>query len=262
MKAICIKIKNSLDTKSATALVLVSLMLISACGRSDTKNTAESASSLAEETQMQQGHEKELQTSQETQAEQDDNKETFNTEPEYEASPVSGSGTDSTNNDPSQYAFYFYDPQSLTFTDTYEGSQGGKGSGCTPQSNELTDGIWFGLIQVKNTDSIIFDLACFYVDELAQEKASEEGYGELMTGFYISNQNPNVFDLEVDQQALVHEIRLHNENYPQPTEMINYAEWPSDSGKYLCWAGGETPCYVWVAINNGRVTEILEQYLP
>jgi len=239
------KIKNSLDTKSATALILVSLMLISACGSSDTKITAESASSLAEETQT----------------EQDDNKETFNTEPEYEASPVSGSGTESTNNDPSQYAFSFQTP-SLTFTDAYEGSQGGLGSGCTPKSNELTDGIWFGLIQVKNTDSIIFDLACFYIDELAQKKATEEGYGELMNGFYISNQNPNVFDLEVDQQALVHELRLHIVNHSSPLETINYAEWPSDNGKYLCWAEGELPCYVWVAINNGRVTEILEQYLP
>ena len=262
MKAICIKIKNSLDAKSATALVLVSLMLISACKSSDTKITTESVSSLAEETQIEHGHEKELQTSEETQEDQDDNKETYNTEPEYEASPVSVSGTDSTNNDPSQYVYYFYDPQSLWFENSYEGSQGGKGSGCTPQSNELTDGVWFGLIQVKNTDSIIFDLACFYVDELAQEKALEEGYGELMNGFYISNQSPNAFDLEVDQQALVHELRLHNENYSQPTEMINYAEWPSDNGKYLCWAMAEAPCYVWVAINNGRVTEILEQYLP
>tara|TARA_B100000902_G_scaffold245281_1_gene232228 strand:+ start:93 stop:878 length:786 start_codon:yes stop_codon:yes gene_type:complete len=261
MKTIFTKPKNRLDTKSATALILVSLMLISACGSSDTKTTAEGASSIVTEAQVEQEHEKELEVSEETQVDQDDDKEMHNTEPEYEASPVSTSGTESSNSGSSQYAFSFQ-PPSLLITDSYEGSQGGLGSGCTPQSSELPDGVWFGVIEEKNTDSIIFDLACFYVDELAQEKALEEGYGEVMNGFYISNQNPNVFDLEVHQQAMVHEIRLHNENASSPLETINYAEWPSDSGKFMCWTEGEPSCLVWVAINDGHVTEILEQYLP
>ena len=245
MKSILTKTKIGIDAKSAAVLIMVSLMLISACGSSDTKITGEGDSPVSEDTQV----------------EQDDDKEPSSSEPASEPAPSSDSGTESSNSDPEQNAFSFSEP-SLTFTETYEGSQGALGSGCVPQPGELPDGIWFGVVQEKTTDSITFDLACYYVGELAQQKSSEQGQGEVINDFYISNQNPTVFDLQVDQQALVHEIQLHNENASAPLETIDYAEWPSDNGKYLCWAGDGIPCFVWVAINDGHVTEIVEQYLP
>ena len=140
--------------------------------------------------------------------------------------------------------------------DPLPGSAGAPGSGCAPGAGELPDGIWFGYVVGRDGGSITFDLACMYFGDIAYEKGAEAGE-EVANDYFISNVNPALRTVPVGSTVVFYEISA-----PQPDVVLTptFAEWPVDSDAYLqcpsSWCG------VWVYVNGGAVTEVMEQYFP
>ncbi len=97
------------------------------------------------------------------------------------------------------------------------GAAGMLGSGCTPGSESLPGGIWFGWIETVANDTVTFDLACL-------------APGPPLTA---TNANPLVRTIRLDDA-----VRLTD-----------------SSGELLSgWSEAMNP--VWVFVNDGRVTEV------
>ncbi len=133
------------------------------------------------------------------------------------------------------------------------------GSGCAPGGETLPDGIWFGTAVERLPDGIAFDLMCFWWGDAAVAEAearSEEAPG----GFLITNDNPTLREFTIAADRTVHHVdldrddgsfmRLRFDEWPLPEDVFSYTPCP---GEY---------CWVWLWINDGRVTEISEQYVP
>ncbi|PKQ14416.1 MAG: hypothetical protein CVT68_11980, partial [Actinobacteria bacterium HGW-Actinobacteria-8] len=68
----------------------------------------------------------------------------------------------------------------------YTGADGAQGSGCSPGSATLTDGVWFGLAHSWSTASISLDLACWYSGTTAEAVAAARG-DEVNNDYYLVN---------------------------------------------------------------------------
>jgi hypothetical protein len=115
------------------------------------------------------------------------------------------------------------------------GSGGASGSGCRPGPDTLPDGIWYGYLTARGSDSIGFDLACLTADPT------------IDGGYRLENVNPKIRTFEVQPSTEVH--------YLTP-------EWRYARTAYGHWfdvpfmiEGG-----VWLYINGGSITEIVEQF--
>jgi hypothetical protein len=124
--------------------------------------------------------------------------------------------------------------------DVLAGSGGWFGSGCSPGSSTLPDGVWWGYITDVSPSSIMFDLAClgFTVGE-----HPEEG------GWVIEN---NSHRLRVVPTAAVAQVTcLWWQCPPSP---FPYAEWlrygPLPPADPLPDEG------IWIYVNDGAITEI------
>lgn len=155
------------------------------------------------------------------------------------------------------------------------GPTGGTGSaanlGCSggaPAPDTLPDGEYFGFVESMNTASqtMAFDLACFYTgDEANQQAAARGDEVPVPNDVYIVNDNTKVRTLSFDPAA---ELRLIDWN--QCCEFASGAQMPSfaaavDSGDFAEFDGfrySGTLSPYWVTIQNGRVVEIEEQFLP
>lgn len=140
--------------------------------------------------------------------------------------------------------------------DPGEGSEGAAGSGCMPGPGELPDGEWFGYAVEIEADSIRFDLACFYFGDIAQEKAEEAGQ-EAPNDFFIINDNPELRTVEVSGDTPAWSI---TGDPTEGLEQLSFEEWPLDQPTYTPCPGEF--CSVWLEIEDGRVVQIVEQYLP
>jgi hypothetical protein len=111
-------------------------------------------------------------------------------------------------------------------------------------------------VVAKGPASVDFDLACFFTGDVATAEAAEDG--EVADdAFYIRNQNPTIRTVPVESSAMAYEIDAAGEIHFVP---VPFAGWPADpSGYTLC---PSEFCTVWLYVNGGSVTEILEQYLP
>ena len=151
-------------------------------------------------------------------------------------------------------------PRPDNSTGPLPGSEGAGGSGCAPGSTGLPDGIWFGLVTAKADTSITFDLACFFFGPIAVEEGADDGIvvdpiGEV----YIRNSNPTVRTITVDPSVSVYEyLEDLTDTTEVPFNPVPIADWPEDPtfsqpcpGKY---------CGVWLFVNDGAVTEMLEQF--
>ncbi len=142
---------------------------------------------------------------------------------------------------------------SLFPPDPLVGSDGARGSGCSPGPGALPDGVWFGFVD-GGAAVMDFDLACFYFGDIAWEKAAEQG-DEAPNDFYISNQSTARRTVALDAATPVHWITADVEFALSP-----YGDWVADPAGYSNCPGEF--CLVWLYVNGGAVTEILEQYLP
>jgi hypothetical protein len=128
-----------------------------------------------------------------------------------------------------------YFPESLPSAGEYYGS------GCSPGSDTLPNGIWFGHIESASATSIQFDLICF-----APVGPDEDGVGRL------TNDNPKLRTVPIASSAKVHAIAPDGLWELQP-----YSSWHLDPGREVfcppegCWD-------VWLYINDRAVTEIVQ----
>ena len=132
---------------------------------------------------------------------------------------------------------------------------GASGSGCAPGSGSLPGGVWFGYASAGNATSVQFDLACWYFGDLAWEIA--DTYGETAENdYYIVNENPTFRTVPVAPGAVVHHIDPMSIGH----DLISYPDWLLEPPGYLMCPFEFCP--LWLYVNDGVVTEILEQYVP
>lgn len=133
------------------------------------------------------------------------------------------------------------------------------GSGCVVGGDLLPDGVWMGFAEAVGGGVITFDLACYFSGTAADAAAAAD-YGagaEAEEGFHIRNQNPKVFAVRVASSAAVYSIDAAGPTFfPEPYPL---ASWPNPSSWLTC--PGES-CAVWLYVNGGEATAIVEQFLP
>ena len=157
---------------------------------------------------------------------------------------------------PSGGPYVLADP-SLFPAQPLPGSNGASGSGCVPGSNTvIPDGIWFGFLLATDGSSIEFDMACFFFGDIAYTEGAADGV-EVNNDYYIRNQNPLTFDVPMATAAKMYWLDSSSGNF-EPTPM-SMADWPGPDEDWPC--PGEF-CGVWLYINEGEITEAVEQYLP
>jgi len=143
------------------------------------------------------------------------------------------------------------------FPPPYPGSLDAHGSGCVvPGGPLLPDGVWFGFAETLSSGTIGFDLACFYTGAIAVTKAAEDGVEAF--DFYVRNNNPNIYPVPIAATARVWYVNMTSPDVSIPAE-IPLAAWPHPDSfvSYPC-----EYCPVWLYVNGGEATGIVEQYLP
>lgn len=130
------------------------------------------------------------------------------------------------------------------------GSDEAGGSGCAPGIDGLPDGIWFGYVSDRSANEIDFDLACIWVGEAAYRRTVEAGE-EPIVGFWISNVNPKIRTVPVGSEATVYHLTTS-----VGIDLISYREWLRGP----CHGFEASSCPVWLYVNGGRVTSVVEQF--
>ncbi len=115
------------------------------------------------------------------------------------------------------------------------GAGGNYGSGCSPGSNTLPDGIWFGSIATADNSKIEFDLMCF--------GPGPEGPGD------VTNSNPKLRTVSVDPAAIVFRV-VDGPGW----QAVPYSAWLTILPSPFCSGG----CVYWLYVNDGVVTEVVE----
>ncbi|RMH86193.1 MAG: hypothetical protein D6683_00900, partial [Actinomyces sp.] len=65
-----------------------------------------------------------------------------------------------------------------------------EGSGCTPGTDTLPDGEWFGYVTDTAPDAVTFDLACWFTGDAAALAAAEDGEeSPPPNDYYIRNRS-------------------------------------------------------------------------
>jgi hypothetical protein len=127
-----------------------------------------------------------------------------------------------------------YQPGSLPGAGDYYGS------GCSPGSDTLPDGVWFGRITTAEESKVAFDLMCF-------------GPGPDDPGD-ITNSNPKLRTVPVDPVAVVY--RVADDGLGK--HAVQYSTWLTIPASPFCVDG----CMHWLYVNNGVVTEAVELWFP
>jgi hypothetical protein len=120
------------------------------------------------------------------------------------------------------------------FADT--AADGSYGSGCSPGSGPLPDGIWFGLVAARDTNTFEFDQAYLLPDPEVDTR--------------IVNESSTLRSVPVDDTVLVTDLIGELPIWDGTT----YGSWQAAS----CYTAG--PCPAWVRILDGQVIYIAEQF--
>ncbi|MBI5157157.1 MAG: hypothetical protein HZA58_03995 [Acidimicrobiia bacterium] len=148
---------------------------------------------------------------------------------------------------------YQIDPTDF-FPDVFGAPGDPHGSGCVVGADVLPAGVWFGFAEAVSGGVITFDLACFFTGDAAVAAATADG--EEAFDFYVRNQNPKVYSVPISPTAQVYYVDMITG--PEPTP-IAVSSWPTADSFTTC--PGEY-CPVWLYVNGGVATGIVEQYLP
>ena len=135
------------------------------------------------------------------------------------------------------------------------GSGGAAGSGCSPGAGPLPDGVWFGYVVGKSAADIDFDLACFYFGDIAYTEGAADGE-DVNNDYHVRNVNPTLRTIPVAPTSAVWEIETGSVGFLN----VPFSRWPLDPAGYI--ACPSDWCGVWLFVNGGDVTEILEQFVP
>ena len=136
-----------------------------------------------------------------------------------------------------------------------EGSGGASGSGCSP-GDPMRDGVWFGFVHDISPTGIEIDIACFWFGEIAYEVGEADGE-EINNSFYIQNQNELARRVPLGESPVVWTLAGDT---TEGHSSIPYDLWPSDESTYVPCPGEY--CGVWIYLNDGHITEVVEQYVP
>jgi len=109
------------------------------------------------------------------------------------------------------------------------------GSGCSPGSEVLPDGEWFGFVVDATPAGIRFDLACLEVPDAGHAT--------------VRNESSRLRSVPVADEAVVHRLRMGVE----AAVSGSYDEWRSRG----CTTGADA-CAMWIFINDGEVTDAVE----
>lgn len=129
-----------------------------------------------------------------------------------------------------------------------------EGSGCTPGTEVLPDGLWFGVAHEYDENGIAFDLACWFTGEAAVVAAAEDGAeSPPPNDYYVRNKNEQLRLLAVVQSVPVVWYPTGDPNRPATG---SYSEWITflDTQQFRN--------AIWVTIADGTVTMIEEQWVP
>jgi hypothetical protein len=120
------------------------------------------------------------------------------------------------------------------------GAGGHYGSGCSPGSDTLPDGVWFGRVTTAEESKVAFDLMCF--------GPGSEGPGD------ITNSNPKLRTVPVDPVAVVHRVTDDGLGW----HAVQYSTWLTIPASPFCVDG----CMHWLYVNNDVITEAVELWFP
>ena len=148
-------------------------------------------------------------------------------------------------------------PLSLAPPAPLPGSDGASGSGCAPGAGPLPDGIWFGFGLVTGAAAIDLDLACFYFGDIAYTVGEADGE-EVANDYYIRNRNPAIRSVPVASDAVVWTLGTFD-GIGEHSE-LPYSDWPIPGPSYIECPGDF--CLLWLYVNDGEVTEVVEQFVP
>lgn len=128
------------------------------------------------------------------------------------------------------------------------------GSGCTPGSDQLPDGDWFGFVESATGSSIEFDLACWLSGTAAADAAAEDGEeSPPPNDYYVRNTSDDVRTVTVSASADI--SKLVDTGGPD-LESVTYDVWSSG------WSSLDYQPGVWITIEGGAIVSITEQYVP
>jgi len=118
------------------------------------------------------------------------------------------------------------------------GSGGCFGSGCTPGSDALPDGIWYGSVQEATMSTVTFDLACLRWIPDPNDDAIEEG------GWELSNSSSQLRVVPVHPDARV------------TSDWIGYPLSPFPFSDWIEGTESRFPVNAWLYVNGGVVSEV------
>ncbi len=146
------------------------------------------------------------------------------------------------------------------------GSDGAGGSGCAPGTEVLPDGAWFGFVVDRADTGIQFDLACWWSGDRANEVALERGETDVPVpnDYYITNDSEQLRTVPITPEVNVFHLDYTDKNTSgEPYVLITFGEWDGLADYLNCdFGSGYEFCPVWLFVNDGVVTEMVEQYVP
>ena len=123
--------------------------------------------------------------------------------------------------------------------------------------------MWFGFIDGATNHAVMIDLACFFTGDAAVSASIADGQGVPPNDFYISNNSSTIRTGPRSQTGTAYWLDATGDLTPQAIAML---DWPSGvpfgDGYQECSAVPMGFCAAWLYINDGIVTELIEQYLP
>jgi hypothetical protein len=138
----------------------------------------------------------------------------------------------------------------------------------TPQpsssgSPSLEDGRHFVYVEgatrpEQGPKKVRFDLAYFYQGQRAEQEAAERG-DEVVSGYYIVNENPRLRTLPVADDVEVEYIPSNRCCELQTGDIDAWVEAVLETNP-TDYAGTNVPW--WLTVEGGRITRIEQQYLP
>lgn len=128
------------------------------------------------------------------------------------------------------------------------------GSGCTPGTEQLPDGDWFGYVDSASAAHIEFDLACWFSGTTAADAAAEDGEeSPPPNDYYVRNSSGDLRTVSVNAAAEV--SKLVDAGGPD-LESVTYDIWSSE------WSSLDYQPGVWITVEGGAIVSIVEQYVP
>jgi len=142
----------------------------------------------------------------------------------------------------------------IATTTTADASLAPSGSGCTPGSGDLGDGLWYGEVDSFDTDRIAFDLACWFSGDAATAAAAEDGEeSPPPNDYYVRNENDLLRELAVGADTPVLWYPSGDPNVSVEGTFTEWTDFLIDRGFVLG---------IWVTIEDDVVVSIEEQWVP